>query len=427
MSTPVNEPPATPASASAGEGILSGALPRFILRQPLLDGEFRILGHELSVNERAPLPVLPGATSADRNRDDLLLASVLDLDSTLERKLTLLNLSPEGLDNPLLDGLPRERTVLAIRPVAHDDSLPARAGELTRRGFTLALDEAALSPAWAPLARQCQYLRMDVGDHDLAALADRLVRVEGIRGPRLIARNVETEEAYAACRKLSFQLYQGYYFTRSRPAAGGRIDAGRLAIMDLLNLVLQRAELAVIEARLKADAALAYRLLRYINSPAVGLRYPVRSIGHALLMLGHDQLYRWLTLLLFTHGGQDRRGEALLRNALVRARMAESLGDGALGPELRGGLFIAGILSMLDSLLQLPMDRALDGLHLAPPIVEALLRDGGPYAPWLALAKACEGGDPVRPARLTEILGLTPETVNRAHLQALAWAEGMDL
>lgn len=423
MTRPVNESPVSSSSTSGGDDLL----PRFILRQPLLDGEYRILGHELSVNERAPLPVLPGATSAARNRDDLLLASVLDLDRALDRKLTLLNLSPEGLDNPLLDGLPRESTVLAIRPAAQDDSLAARALELSKRGFALALDEADLAPALAPLARQCQYLRVDVGDNDLAALADRLVRVEGIRGPRLIARNVETEEAYAACRKLSFQLYQGYHFTRARPAAGRRIDAGRLAIMDLLNLVLRRAELADIETRLKADAALTYRLLRYINSPAVGLRYPVRSLAHALMMLGHDQLYRWLTLLLFTHGGEDRRGEALLRNALVRARIAESLGEGRLASDLRGGLFIAGILSMLDSLLHLPMDQALDGLHLSPSIREALLRNAGPYAPWLDLAKACEGGSPDTLADLSQTLGLTPESVNRTHLQALAWAEGMDL
>jgi EAL and modified HD-GYP domain-containing signal transduction protein len=238
---------------------------------------------------------------------------------------------------------------------------------------------------------------------------------------------VETEETFAACRKLSFDLYQGYFFTQVRPSSTRAIDTSRLRIMSLLNLVLNHAEYAEIEAQFKLDTGLTYKILRYINSPAVGLRFPIQSIGHVLLMLGHEQLYRWLTLLLFAHQGTDRRAQALLKNALVRARIAENLGDVRLGKELRGGLFITGILSMLDSLLNLPMDQAISTLKLSQPIVDALLRGQGPYSAYLSLAVACEGGNQEDIARLTRELGLTPAEINVAHIQALIWAEGMDL
>ncbi len=404
-------------------------VPRFITRQPLLDGDFRVIGYELKVNEASPLPVLPGATNLRQIQDEALLVSVIDLEyqQALSRKLTLLNLDPATLDNPLLEKLPREGSVIAVHPTNPTPALLARCQALAREGFALALDEAALLPGMLPLAQQSRYLRFDVGGNDLMGLCDRLVRIQGIQGPRRIARNVESEETFAACRKLSFDLYQGYFFTQLRPAAARGIDTSRLRIIKLLNLVMSHTEFPLIEAQFKPDPGLSYKMLRFINSPAVGLRYPVRSIGHALLMLGHDQLYRWLTLLLFTHQDADGRSQALLRNALVRARFAEILGEDSLAKEYRGGLFIVGILSMLDALLNVPMEQALAPLNLSEPIVEALLHGRGVYAPYLRLAAACESSDRQAIGRLTEALDLSPEAVNLAHINALIWSEGMDL
>ena len=404
-------------------------VPRFITRQPLLDGEFRVIGHELKINEAGPLPVLPGATGPRQIRDEALLVSVIDLEyqQALSRRLTLLDLDQATLDNPLLEQLPREGSILAVHLSNPTPGLLARCQALSREGFALALDETALLPGMIPLVRQSRYLRFDVAGNDLMALCDRLVRIQGIPGPRLIARNVATEETFAACRKLSFDLFQGYFFAQPRLTAARAIGGSRLNLINLLNMVMSHAEFPRIEAQFKSDPGLTYKMLRFVNSPAVGLRHPIRSIGHALLLLGHDQLYRWLTLLLFTHHAADGRSQALLRHALVRARFAELLGEDRPANEYRDGLFVVGILSTLDALLDLPMRQALATLKLAEPMVEALLHGRGVYAPYLHLATACENGDCQTIGRLTEALGLDADAVNRAHMNALIWAEGMDL
>lgn len=404
-------------------------VPRFLTRQPLLDSDYRVMGYELKINDKAPLPVLPGATTLQQIQDEILLVSTIDLNyqQALGRKLTLLSLHPASLDNPLVENLPRESAILSVRLTNPDPAMIARCQALSRMGFSLALDEAVFTPGMAPLARQCRYLCLDVGDNDVMALSDRMVRIQGIREPRLIARNVETEETFAACRKLSFDLFEGYFFTQLRPAAPQGIDTSRLLIMKLLNLVMNRAEFPALEAQFKLDAGLTYKLLRFINSPAVGLRYPIRSINHVLLMLGHDELYRWLTLLLFNHEGSEGRNQALLRNALVRARFAEILGENRLSADLRGGLFITGMLSMLDALLNVPMEQAIASLNLSQPIVDALLREQGGYSPYLRLAVACEKSDQTAIGQLTADLGLNPEEVNNAHINALIWTEGLDL
>ncbi len=403
-------------------------IPRFLIRQPLLDKDYRLLGYELKVNDRQPLPVLPGATSWRQIQDELLLVGVIDgnYQHALSRKLTLLNLHVESLDSQLLDNLPKENVVLAVRPTSLDPALLARCQALSREGFALALDEASFTPGLTPLARQCQYLSFDVADNDLFDLCDRMVRVKGIREPRLIARNVRFEDTFAACRKLSFDVYQGYFFTELRPSAPHGIDTSRLLIMKLLNLVMNRADYPELEAQFKLDAGLTYKLLRFINSPAVGLLSPITSVQHVLLMLGHDELYRWLTLLLFNHEGSDGRNQALLRNALVRARFAEILGDKGLPANLRGGMFITGILSTLDALLNLPMEQAITTLKLSRQTVDALLGRTSPYTPYLRLAIACESGDPKLISHLSAELGLDAEEVNIAHLNALIWSEGLD-
>lgn len=405
------------------------ATPRFITRQPLLDAEFHIIGYELKVKPASPLPVLPGASCLRQIQDEALLVSVIDLDyqQALSRRLTLLNLDAATLDNPLLDKLPRENAILAVQPGNPTPALLARCQTLSREGYALALDETALMPGMIPLAMQSKYLRFNVGDNDLMSLCDRLVRIQSIQGPRLIARNVANEESFAACRKLSFDLFQGYFFAQPGLARARGIDTSRLRIIKLLNLVMSHADFPGIEAQFKLDPGLSLKMLRFINSVGVGLRYPVRSIGHALLMLGHDQLYRWLTLLLFTHQESDGRSQALLRNALVRARLMEILGQDQLAKEDRDGLFIVGILSMLEPLLHLPMDQILTVLNLSPSIVEALLHERGIYAPYLLLAEACENGEGQRIGEITQALGLDAEAVNQAHMHALIWSEGMDV
>ena len=419
--TPV--PPAREPLAAAPSGS------RYILRQPLLDQDYRVLGYELRVNERGPLPVLPGATSWRQIQDELLLVSVIDeaFQEAFGRKLTLINLHAESLANPLLENLPRDNVILSIEPTAADPALLARCQELSRKGFALALDTTGFSPGLAPLARQCQYLGFDRGDNDLMGLCDRMVGIQGRHDQRLIARNIRFEETFAACRKLGFHLFEGYFFTESRPGPAKSIDANRVLIMKLLNMVMNHAEYPELEAQFKLDAGLSLKLLRFINSPGVGLRYPVRSLSHVLLMLGHDQLYRWLTLLLFNHDGADGRSQALLRTALVRARFVELLGQGRLPADVHGGLFITGILSMLDALLNLPMDQAIANLKLTQPTVDALLRREGAYGPYLRLALACERGDTLEIERASAELGLDDTEVNIAHINALVWSESLDL
>ncbi len=398
----------------------------YITRAPLLNPEGRIVGYELGVRPHVPLPVLPGAHTRAQIEDEALLSAVIDLEyqQALGDKLTILALSSASLASPLLSMLQPARTLLFVPDLLPLDGSASNLTQRLQEGFGLVLDDAQGVASMPPIPTR-RYVRIDLRQHNAMSLGHSAVHARQLGVQGLIARHVDTWEMFEACRRLGFDLVQGEYYLHALASAGRQLQAGRVLIMDLLNLVMGHADFPVIEAKFKQDAALSYKLLRYINSAAVGLRYPVKSIGQALVVLGHDQLYRWLTLLLFAHTEGDPRSRALLRHAVVRGRLTELLGEAHLPKAERGGLFIAGILSMLDSLLGLPLAQALDGLQLPPGVLDALLRDTGPYAPYLQLARACEQFDQSTIAALCDQAGLSAEAVNLAHVNALIWSEGL--
>lgn len=417
-----NAPPQ--AVGAAGEVAIPSHLQRFLIRQPILDAQYRVVGYALALRERVPVPVVPGAQSLQQMRDEMLLTSVLDLAylQALGERLTFTAVAADTLLNPILNELPRDRVVLCL--AAMDLAAAEGLGEALARGtHSLALDDPAPDAVQSPWLAHFRYARLDFSRHDVPTLISLVQGLRRVPKLRLIARNVETEETFAAARKLGFELFQGHFFTRLQAGYRHRIDSSRQRILELLNLIMTQADAGALEARFKADAGLTYKLLRLINSPAFGLRDPVKSIGQALMLLGDQPLYRWLTLLLFTQGPADPRAQPLLRQALVRARFAETLAASRLALAQQGEVFLVGILSTLDALFNLPMAQALSQLRLSNAVMAALTRREGPYAPFLELVLACEQFDQERVAHDAAMLGASAEEVNLTHVKAMTWAE----
>jgi c-di-GMP-related signal transduction protein len=193
----------------------------------------------------------------------------------------------------------------------------------------------------------------------------------------------------------------------------------------VLNLVRQNGEIRDIEAALKHDVAMSYKLLRYINSAGFGLSCEIQSFRHAVNMLGYDKLNRWLSLLLAT-ASKDPMAPALMYTAVLRGRLMELLSAGLVDKAEYDNLFITGAFSLLDVLLGVSMEQALDAMRLPDPICDALLGNGGRYQPFLELALSSEGDQGERIAEQAAMLGLTADQFNRAQLQAQAFAEAME-
>jgi len=402
---------------------------RFLCREPVLDSAEHLVGYELALRNRHSLIDNIPDDMVILMHDQMLLKSILDLGvkRLLQGKQAFVEVSPLILDDPLLEQLPGHNIVLVIQPRDEfAEQIISRCRQLKERGYKFALDNLRNRPEHLPWLHLADYVRFHISRIDALELGKEVVAILKAAVRPLIAMGVDSEEHFEACRKLAFDYFEGYYFTRPLLSSTHSLDNHRLKVIKLLNLVRSHAEIKELEANVKRDVAITYRILRYINSPANGLMQEIRSIAHALTLLGYDQMYRWLTLLLFTGEKTDARSQTLLKNALVRARLVELLGSGKLPASEQDGLFLVGILSLLDALLKVPMEIALADLHLSQQVTLALLQGEGIYAPFLDLSIACEEFDQEQVGALAAVCGLDAAKVNAAHLDALVWAEEVE-
>jgi EAL and modified HD-GYP domain-containing signal transduction protein len=219
----------------------------------------------------------------------------------------------------------------------------------------------------------------------------------------------------------------GWPLDDPEPRSSGRaaVPPDIQVVMALINGVDREEPVSRLEAVLKRDPTLAFRLLRYLNSPAFGLPAEVNSFGHAIMMLGYSRLKRWLVLLLASSSkGVNAKPlmHAAVRRGLLMEELARSNGDS----EMRGEMFICGVFSLLDRLLQQPFSELLASVPVPERVQQTLRGEGGAYEPYLELVRAIEQEAVFDVRECTERLLLGPAEVNRAVLAALRGAGQLD-
>lgn len=399
----------------------------FLARQPIVDGKHNLIGYELLFRASAQAKAAQ-VDDSYRAGLNVMASTLFDMGTEwlLKGKLAFINMDHPTLMSEFVSLLPPQKIVIEIMAsVEPTDELLLRVEELKAAGFRFALDRYQPNTRLDRLLPHASYIKLDV-----AELGERQT-AEVLRGlyalpARLIAEKVESSEVFDWCQGLGFHYFQGYYFAHPEHLMARVLNPGHATLLRLLEMVRRDADLKEIEAALKTDVALTFKLLRYINSAGFGLSCEVQSIRHAVSILGMKPLYRWLTLLLAT-AGTHPASPAQARTAITRGRLCELLGSHYMSKSEQDNLFITGVFSLLDAMLDTPMEDIMDRLIIQEDIAEALLNRSGIYGPVLALAEACESQDLTRTEELTAALMLSSEQVTKDHLQALAWVEQIGL
>jgi len=205
----------------------------------------------------------------------------------------------------------------------------------------------------------------------------------------------------------------------------GKVPTNVQLIAQLMRQVDAEESTAKLEATLKRDPTLAFQVLRLINSPALGLKIEVSSIGHAVMLLGHKRLKRWLALLLPT-ATREPNLRPILFASVRRGFLMEELGRASGDDEMRSEMFICGVFSLLDRLFQKPISTLLASIPVPQRVREALVKDSGPFAPYMSLVNALESGSPLDMRAASDALKMGVAEVNRALLRALTEATQLD-
>lgn len=392
-------------------------------RQPIVNDKQEIIGYEFFFRKEADGSDTP--FEEDIQTCARILSTTMDEmheSWLLGQQLAFINVDHGMLNSEFLELMPAEKTVLEIvHQVEITPEIIARCQALKTAKFRIALDNPQQHTHLEALLPMADYIKLDMRDIAIEE-AKALLRKYQKPSCKLIAEKVEQNAQFKSLQEAGYEQFQGYFYAQPEILNSKVINPSFEGVLNLLNLVSQEADNRDIENGFKRDTTLSYKLLRYINSVGFGLSCEVQSIGHALTILGRNQLYRWLTLLMVT-AGNNSTSPALMKTSITRGRLTELLGEPFFDKKDRDNLFVVGVFSLLDVMLKVPMEDILDKLQLPESIMEALTKREGIFGPFLKLTEACEDANSKEILHLAEMLHLDPNKVSQCHMEALAWTE----
>lgn len=406
----------------------------FVRRDAILDRSEQVAGYEFSLVTRLKARMARRGGIAARAYGVALLTR-LELHraaTLLGNRMALVCLSIDSLTNEAIDRLPRENTVLIFEtePERSDwEVLTQGLAMLQGKGFRVGIRIAEAADARCPLIGVVDFILVDVtvfNGLDLRSLARQLKapRAGNLAPPLLIAGDVPSDDDYQHCYKCGFDFFEGPFVADQENLRPTHNTINRVAALSILNMLRTDQNFGAIANELKNEPTLSYKLLRYLNSAAIGLSKRVDNLTEALTLLGRDKFYRWTSLLLFDFDKPGYQEHLLSERALTRGRTLELLAGKGSIPAMPEQLFLIGLFSLLDRALGRPLPELVDKAALPDVVRFALLEHPGPCTDALALVKL--EMDPATPAeRLEQALqacGINDELYAPVAAEALVWA-----
>jgi len=392
---------------------------QYATRQPILAVDETVIGYKLFFRTDLvshfsdPEPISTDDSAAD-------ISSLISLDILADGRLAFVEVSREVLLDRSLIFLPPGNAVLEIRSdLQFDDAVFDSCCDLKNAGYKIALEGFVADDPRTLLAELADFIKIDVREPGWKETA-RLLAKEGWKQFDLIAVNVDSRESFQQARGAGFQYFQGYFFHKPESMRTRSAPANRIVYMRLLSAVSKpELDWKEIEGLIKSDTTLYYRLLRFINSVGAGLRVEVTSIHQAMALLGDDEIRRWCRLAGMFQMSNGPRSELIL-SSLVRARFCELFGKRFDN----GGrdLFLLGLLSLMDAILEIPMSAVVDGLALDESSRSLLLEHEGELKPVYEILAALEGGIWPSVVQACQGLGLREADAAECYSAAMAWA-----
>jgi EAL and modified HD-GYP domain-containing signal transduction protein len=343
-------------------------------RQQIFDKKLNIYAYELLFRGNDfDLNQKDGATQAT---NQVITDTILELglNTIVGPHKAFINFTTQNILDKTPLHLPKDRIVIEVlENVEIDSRIVSNLKELSKLGYIIALDDFVFSDEWTPLVEFADIIKLDIMEMGEAKTRELIKRLRTYK-VQLLAEKVETYAEYQYLLELGCDYFQGFFFNKPNVVSGKRISVNQTAAIQLLNTVNNPdVEFEDLNKIISVDVGLSYKLLHYINSAFFALPNKVSSINHAISYLGLKEIRRWINIL--TLASLSNKPEAVMQNALIRGKMCEELAS--LIGNKSDNFFLIGILSNLDSLLDIPLEEALSQLPLADDIVSAILRKEG--------------------------------------------------
>lgn len=348
----------------------------FIARQPICDRNKDVMAYELLYRNNA----INEANFIDDDQascETIINACMhIGLENLVGSAQAFINLPREFIVNEKLTPMFEQQIVLEIlEDIQPDDEVINGIKRLKSEGYKIALDDFIYRDDLIPLLELADYIKFDTIIMTSAELEQQFNLLKSYPA-KLLAEKVETHEMYQFCYDLGFDYFQGFFFFYPILLKQKSLPSNKLVILNIINK-LQNPDIDAdkLETILVQDIALTYKLLRYINCAAFALRREVDSIKDAIILLGINNLKNWVSLIMMSKIVEDKPTE-LIVIGMIRGKMCELLAE-KYHPEIKHQMFVIGLFSVIDALMDQPLVDLLDTVTLSDPIRLALLDKAG--------------------------------------------------
>jgi len=402
----------------------------FVCREAVLDRSERIAGYEFALGRELQSRMLEKSALIRRVYDDAMLRNLapLGVSSLLGNRFAFIRLSVDSLKNPLLKAFSNPNTVIMITPgvIAEGDLDEVRENlqHLEQLGIKHGWTIDRPRPELAEFLHKADLIEIETAALDGIQLKSMSSAFRALKGKqKLIASDLQTSDDFNLCFHCGFDYFMGPFVSSRENWHPAKSEINRLRVFEALNMLRSGEEFDAIADCLRTDPILTFKLLRYINSPGIGLQNKINEISQALLLMGRDRFYRWLSLLLFDFSQAGYRELVLNEQALTRARFMETLAGQGQVPALPDQLFITGLFSLLDVMMDRPLADVLKQVSLPEAVASALKGEAGAMRDALLLGIAVESATPEEKAAAAAQCGLDAATVTGLTIEALAWSQ----
>jgi c-di-GMP-related signal transduction protein len=397
----------------------------FIARQPILDTGRTVRAYELLFRDSLQ-NTFSAHDGTEATRQVMVNGFIhFGMPMLTGGRRAFINITREVLLREYVLLFPKTSVVAEILEVVEPDAETVGAcRHLKENGYTIALDDFAQLEGYEALLELADIVKIDLRATNAEQRHLIVQRARQInRRIQLLAEKVETHEELNQALDEGFTLFQGYFFAKPEILHKKEVPGNKLQYLRLLG-ELHRPELDIehLEALIRNDVSLSYRLLRYINSAFFGWRSEIRSLKHALVLLGERDIRKWASLVALSCLGEDKP-LALLITGLTRARFAEMVAAATGMAEQADHLFLVGAFSVIDAILDRPLSEALSGLAIPAEVHATLLGKPGPARERFELVIAYEQADWSRLSSLAHSIGMEEARIPEMYAGAVSWAE----
>ena len=345
----------------------------FVARQPIFDRNEKVVAYELLF--RDSLENKYTCEDADKATLAVINSSLacIGMSNITYGKRAFINFTENLLNTELASILPKENVVIEIlETVNPTEEVVEACKKLKQKGYMIALDDFVFEEKFTPLIEIVDIIKVDfmlTKGKEREAIINRISNNK----IRFLAEKVETREEYEEAKAVGYSLFQGYFFSKPVVISSHAMPTLLSSCVLILQEVSKKdLDFDKIEGILKKDLALTYKLLKLVNSAHYGIKYEVTSIKQALIMVGGNNIVKWLSVIT-VDSLKGHLSDELMVKSIVRARFGELLAPHIDMEHEAQNIFLLGMFSMIDSFINKPLEEILEDISISSEVKDAIL------------------------------------------------------